>query len=134
MPVIQKITYFKDGQELVWDTAPSLSDLFGNLTTTNSNVTVTVMSLNDWVKTLTTEEQAEFAEAEARRFANVQSRIDSGHITSNVITNTDGVVWNANSESAVTEIKSEPDPVWFAYWERWQSETGITHTETYTTV
>ena len=131
MPVKQLIKYYKDGQEIVWNTTPSLNDLlgFGNATSTSTNV-----SFDNWVKTLTAEEQSEFAKAQTRQIANRQASIDASHITSNVITDTDGITWNANSSSAVTEIKYEQDSVWFAYWERWQSETGITVVETYTTV
>lgn len=112
MPVKQLIKYYKDGQEIVWGT------------------TANVVQVNEWAATLTAEEQAEFAAALARQNANRKASIDAGHLTSYI----HEIIWNANSASAVTEIKSEPDPVWFAYWERWQSETGITVTETYTTV
>jgi len=114
MPVIQKITYFKDGNEIVWGT------------------TANVTSLTQWITTLTAEEQSEFAAAQARQTANRQSSIDAGHITSNVLTSNDGVTWNADSEFSVP--KYEQDSVWLSYWQRWHSESGITITETYTTV
>jgi hypothetical protein len=132
MPVKQLIKYYKDGQEIVWNTTPSLNDLLGFGNATPTSTAVSTVSIVNWVKTLTADEQAEFAAAQERQQANQQAKIDSGMIIST--TDTDGITWNANSESAVTEIKFEQDPVWFAYWERWQSETGITHTETYTTV
>ena len=115
MPVIQKITYFKDGNEI-------------QLNTANISPMIT------WVTTLTTDEQSEFAAARTRHLANRQAKIESGDITSNVITmTTTGVTcWNADSEASVH--KFEQDPTWLSYWERWLTAHGLTITETFTTV
>ena len=115
MPVIQKIRYFKDGNEIQLNTA---------------NLAV----LDTWVTTLTTDEQSEFAAAETRQRANQQAKIDSGDIISNVIltASTTGVTWNADSEASVH--KFEQDPTWLSYWERWLTAHGLTITETFTTV
>ena len=113
MPVIQKITYFKDGNEIQLNTA---------------NISL----MTTWVTTLTTDEQSEFAAAETRQRANQQAKIESGDITSNVITSTTGVTWNADSEASVP--KYEQDPTWLSYWERWLTAHGLTITETFTTV
>jgi len=131
MPVKQIIKYFKDGNEIFTNANVSLNDLLGFGNATPTSTAVSTVPFDNWVKTLTADEQTEFAAAQERQQANYQAKIDSGMIIST--TDTDGITWNANSASAVTEIKFEQDPVWFAYWERWQSETGITHTETYTT-
>ena len=113
MPVIQKITYFKDGNEIQLNTA-------------------NISPMTTWVTTLTTDEQSEFAAAETRQRANQQAKIESGDITSNVITSTTGVTWNADSEASVP--KYEQDPTWLSYWERWLTAHGLTITETFTTV
>ena len=113
MPVIQKITYFKDGNEI-------------QLNTANISPMIT------WVTTLTTDEQSEFAAARTRQLANRQAKIDSGDIISNVITSTTGVTWNADSEASVP--KYEQDPTWLSYWERWLTAHGLTYTETFTKV
>ena len=113
MPVIQKIRYFKDGNEIQLNTA---------------NLAV----LDIWVTTLTTDEQSEFAAARTRQLANRQAKIDSGDIISNVITSTTGVTWNTDSETS--EPRYEQDPTWLSYWERWLTAHGLTYTETFTKV
>ena len=110
MPIKQKIEYYKDGKLIT----PNSSGFVG---------------IDEWVKTLSESEQAEFNTAVSRQLASRQTSIDNGNMTLN-----DGQLWNTESIEDVNNIRHDQDEVWLSYYERWLSETGVTVNETYSTI
>jgi hypothetical protein len=74
------------------------------------------ISLQDWIKTLSAEEQIEFYDADRRQKSNRQEKINEG----NLIVDGSNYIWK--DEQAET-VNKENDPIWSEYWVRWQIET-----------
>ena len=75
------------------------------------------ISLQDWIKTLSAEEQIEFYDADRRQKSNRQEKINDGSLT---IDKEGRYVWK--DEQAET-VNKENDTIWLEYWDRWQIET-----------
>lgn len=86
---------------------------------------VTPVSFEDWFKTLTKEEQDEYTAAWENGAQLRQTAIDDGRLT---IENGD-YVW---VDTAAFDTGIENNPVWEAYWRRWQAETGVVFSLTIT--
>jgi hypothetical protein len=75
------------------------------------------ISIEDWIKTLSVNEQTEFYNADRRQKSHRQEKINEG----NLIVSSDNYVWK--DEQAET-VNKENDPIWLTYWDRWQIETS----------
>ena len=77
------------------------------------------ITIDDWIKTLTSEEQEEYREANARHKSYRADAINSGNFDL-----VDGsYVW----KDGEAEQHAKPnDPIWLEYWDRWQRETNST--------
>lgn len=84
--------------------------------------------IQNWVKTLSAEEQAEFTESAARNAAMEQALKDAGHLT---VAPDGSKVW-ANEQVFLENINSMYDPQWKSYWNRWRTETGANFVATVT--
>ena len=76
------------------------------------------ISLDDWVKTLSVEEQKEFYNANLRQKSYRQEKINEGNL---IVNKDNSYIWKDEQ----TEIINKPnDEIWLNYWGRWQVETS----------
>lgn len=78
-----------------------------------------------WVATLPSEQQIEYAEAQARQLARRQEAIDNGYL---VVVKSESPSGHASyqwTDQAVFEEKNHGcDPIWKQYYDRWLTETN----------
>jgi hypothetical protein len=79
------------------------------------------IAFDAWIKTLSTEEQDEFRQADIRQKDFRKQVVDQGNMQ---ITN-DGYVWK---DKDTLNIGKPTDPTWQIYWTRWINETGVQFT------
>lgn len=80
----------------------------------------TPITFIDWIKTLTQEEQDEFAQALARQDALRQKAIDDGMLE--LDPNGEGYVWK---DYDTLTIGKPQDETWLVYWDKWKNATGV---------
>ena len=76
------------------------------------------IQFHDWIRTLSTEQQDEFHQANIRQKEFRKQVVDQGNLQ---VTN-DGYVWK--DKDALTTNKPT-DPTWQRYWTQWINETGV---------
>ena len=79
------------------------------------------IQFHDWIRTLSTEQQDEFRQADIRQKEFRKQVVDQGNLQ---VTN-DGYVWK-DKDSLNTGKPT--DPTWQIYWIRWIHETGVQFT------
>lgn len=92
------------------------------------------LTFEEWIATLTEEEQAAFAAAEADRLAAVQTQVDLGNLTIDTIMvdtedggqreNLNGYIWADGANPASVVI-----PAWEVFFNRYNQEYGINFVE-----
>jgi len=89
----------------------------------------TASSQDDWIKTLTVEEQLEYYAADKRQKQFRQDAVDEGRL---VVDDTLGqYIWK---DKDAYHVNKPSDPVWMKYWGRWIEEENIIFTTTCTEV
>jgi hypothetical protein len=81
----------------------------------------TPIAFDAWIKTLSTEEQDEFRQADIRQKDFRKSVVDQGNLK---VTDA-GYVWK---DKDTLNIGKPTDPTWQIYWTRWINETGVIFT------
>lgn len=89
----------------------------------------TLARIEDWLKTLTIEEQLEYAVADKRQKQFRQDAVNDGRLVFDDIART--YTW---SDKESFHVNKPTDPVWLIYWDRWIEEKKIIFTQTYTEV
>jgi hypothetical protein len=74
------------------------------------------ISLDEWIATLTQEEQEIYKAADLRQKQYRQEKINEG----NLVVLEDSYVWK---DSGAEKINKLLDPIWSEYFDRWQQET-----------
>jgi hypothetical protein len=81
----------------------------------------TPIAFDAWIKTLSTEEQDEFQQADIRQKDFRKSIVNQGNLK---VTDA-GYVWK---DKDTLNIGKPTDPTWQIYWTRWINETGVIFT------
>ena len=77
------------------------------------------ISIDDWIATLSVDEQEKFYLARERQLARRQQAIDNGHLT---LTEDGSYEW---TDEATFNTKSHGvDRIWYSYFHRWLTETN----------
>jgi hypothetical protein len=84
----------------------------------------TPIELNNWIKTLSKEEQDEYWEGRRNGDRLRQLAISEGRLVLHFPPgDSDGAyIWKDNESFSVGK---ENDPIWEKYWQRWMDETGV---------
>ena len=80
---------------------------------------VTPLEFTEWIATLPQNEQDAFAAGKANQESFKQTAIDEGRLT---VAEDGSYVW---ADQEAYAINKENDATWYAYWQRWQLETGV---------
>jgi hypothetical protein len=75
------------------------------------------ISIEDWVDTLSIEDQNRYRDANIRQKAYRQEKINEG----NLVVADDGYIWKDETAEVINKVN---DPIWLEYWDRWQIETS----------
>lgn len=77
-----------------------------------------VIKFDDWIDTLSSDEQTEYNSAYERQQLLQQEAVDQGILE---IKQTNQYIWKDRDSE---QVNKPNDPIWFKYWTRYQNETG----------